>query len=138
VLETLKYLMYSTLPVRLAIRINIGGVTPWLMFVNTHLVGGKFDDPQIWGVETAKNAPFGMLRKFLSNTPENVILIGDTNMRPECQMERTLGGIHAAANMYKNVEVRTQDCHGQWVSKAFCEVAFDSDGKLKSEILENA
>jgi len=138
VFETSKYEMYSTLPVRSAVRITIGGVTPRLMLINTHLVGGKFDDPQVWGVEASKECPFDMLRTFLSNAPEDVILIGDTNMRPECQMERTVGGIYAAANFYKNAEIRIKDCYGQWVSKAFGEVAFDADGKLKPEILENA
>jgi len=140
VFETGNYPMYINLPVRSAIRLTIGGVpsVPPIMVVNTHLVGGKYDDPQVWGEPTSKDAPFDMLRMFLSDAPENIILVGDTNLRPEYQMERTLDGIHAAADSYRKVEIMVLDTFGRWVPKLFEDVAFDSIGEMKVEIHENA
>lgn len=140
VFKTSEYPMYRNLPVRSAVRLTIGGINemPVVMLINTHLVGGKYDDPQVWGERKSKNAPFDMLKQFFSGAPENVILVGDTNMRPEYQMERTVGMIPHLAKCFKKNKIMTQDSDGQWVSKLFEDVAFDADGKLTAEALENA
>jgi len=140
VFETAEYPMYVNLPARSAIRLTLGGndKMPPVMIINTHLVGGRFEDPQVWGEPASKDAPFDMLRMFLSHTPENVILVGDTNLRPQCQVGRTHDSIRAVANTYRKVDVMVLDSFGRWVHKLFEDVAFDSTGEMKPEIHANA